>query len=73
MTSLSSNLVEWIHKINVNMDMIIKNVKNMKLNTKIASATLYVSVKDDLIVSKCFCCNKNCQKKVWWRLKEAIY
>ena len=42
LTSLLSNLVEGIHKINVNMDMIIKNVKNMKLNTKIANATLNV-------------------------------
>ena len=32
----------------------------------------YSYVKDDLILYKCFCCNKNYQKN-WSKVKEAIY
>ena len=45
------DLAEEFIKLNVNMDIIIKNVKNVKLNTKIAKWYIeYVSVKDDIIV-----------------------
>ena len=32
----------------------------------------YTNVKDELLIYRCLCCNGNYQKKVWWRLKEAI-
>ena len=43
------------------MDMIMKNVKHVELNTKILSARCpeYTNVKDGLIECKCLCCNKN--------------
>ena len=34
--NLVSNLVGGIHKLNVNMDIVIKNVKLLELNAKIA-------------------------------------
>ena len=37
-------------KLDVNKDIITKNLKNVELNTNIAIATLYMQVKDGLIV-----------------------
>ena len=42
LSDLADNLSERIHKINSNMDMIIKTPKRMKLNTKIVSA-IYIT------------------------------
>ena len=51
-------------KLNVNMDMIIKNAERMELNTKIVSAVLITQLfKMILIQYKCFCCNRNYQIK----------
>ena len=44
-------------KLNVNMDMITKNVKHGESNTKIVSAVLNTNIKDDLIEYNCLCCN----------------
>ena len=44
---LSIILLKKFRKLNVNMDMIIKNVKHVELNTKTVV---------------CLCCNKNYQK-----------
>ena len=46
LSSLVDNLAERIHKIKLNTDMIIKNVKCMKLNTKIVSDTLNTETSD---------------------------
>ena len=35
-----NNLAEGIHKINVNMDLVIKNLKLAELNTKTATALM---------------------------------
>ena len=35
-----NNLAEGIHKINVNMDLVIKNLKLAELNTKTATAVM---------------------------------
>ena len=40
-----------------------KNVNHVQLNTKIECYFKYDTVKDDAIVYKCFCCNKNYKKK----------
>ena len=47
---------------NLEMDMVINNAKREELNKKIVSA--YTIIKDDLILYKFLCCNKNYQKKV---------
>ena len=41
------------------MDTIMKNAENAKLNTKIVSAVFNTNVKDDLIVCKYLCSNRN--------------
>ena len=46
LSSLADNLAERIHKIKLNTDMIIKNVKCMKLNTKIVSDILNTETSD---------------------------
>ena len=46
LSSLVDNLAERIHKIKLNTDMIIKNVKCMKLNTKIVSDILNTETSD---------------------------
>ena len=53
------------------MDTIIKNVKFVELNTKIASA-VYTNCKDDLTEYKCLCCEKNYQKKFDENLKKRF-
>ena len=40
LSRLADNFAEGIHEIKCNMDMIIKNVNCVKLNTKIVSAAL---------------------------------
>ena len=40
LSKLVNNLAEGIHKSNVNTEMMIKNVKLVELNTKIANAFL---------------------------------
>ena len=46
-------------KLNINMDTILKNAENVKLNTKIVSAVFNTNVKDDLIVHKYLCSKRN--------------
>ena len=42
LSNLADNFVEGIHKLNVNMDMIIKTEKHAELNTTIVSAVLMI-------------------------------
>ena len=58
-------------ELNVNMDMVIKNVKLVKLNISIA--TVYTNFKDNLIEQKFLCCNKNYQHKFDENLKERFF
>ena len=56
------SLKEFI-KLNVNMDMIMKNVKTCGVKFKDCKCCLEnTSVKDDLKECKCFSCNINYQK-----------
>ena len=43
--------------------MMIKNMKFVELNTKIATAFLNTYFNDDLIEYKCLCCNKDYERK----------
>ena len=54
-------LLKKFVKLNLNMDMIIKNVKLLELNTKIKSAVMniHTNSKDDLIECKCLYRNKD--------------
>ena len=54
---LSIIFVKEFIKLNVNLDMMIKNVKlaELKIDT--------VTFKDDLIEYKCLCCNENYKKQ----------
>ena len=58
-------------ELNVNMDMVIKNVKLVELNISIA--TVYTNFKDNLIEQKFLCCNKNYQHKFDENLKERFF
>ena len=58
-------------ELNVNMDMVIKNVKLVELNISIA--TVYTNFKDNLIEQKFLCCNKNYQHKFDENLKEQFF
>ena len=73
-SSLSNlvNLSEGIHRINVNMDMMIKNVKRGIKYKYCDCFVEYTNFKDDLIEYKCSCGNKNYQQK-FEKLKERFY
>ena len=66
---LQTILLKGLIKLNANMD-IIKNVKHVELNTKIT--VLNAHVKDDLILHKCLCCNRNYQTKFDTDLKKQF-
>ena len=50
--------VIFMKEFNVNLDMMIKTIKHMELNTSILE---YANFKEDLIEYKCLCCNKSYQ------------
>ena len=52
---LSITFLKKFIKLIINMDMKIKNSKNVELSTKIE----YTDGKDDLIENKCLRCNRN--------------
>ena len=58
---------------NVNSDVMTKNVKHVELNISCDCFLEYTNFKDDLIVSKCLICNKNCQIKFDEKLKERFF
>ena len=60
-------------KSNVNMDVLMKNVKLVELTINIA--TIFLSTKTlnyDLIECKCLCCNKKYKQKFDEKLKERF-
>ena len=66
-------LKEFI-ELNVNSDMVIKNVKHIELNVSIATVFLNIqTLKVDLIEYECLCCNKNYQNKFDEKLKEQFF
>ena len=66
-------LKEFI-ELNVNTNMIIKNVKLAELNIKIASAFLNENFRENLIIKyKCLCCDKNYEKKFHENLKKGFF
>ena len=69
LSSLVDNLAERIHKIKLNIDMIIKNVKCMKLNTKIVSDILNTETSD--LLKKYAFSNHNTNKFLYL-LQKAV-
>ena len=59
-------LLKGFIKVNVNINMIMKNVKNAKYTNE------YTNVKVDLIINKCLCCNWNYQKRFDEDLKKLF-
>ena len=60
---LSTISLKKFIKLKVNMDMLIKYVKHVKLKYKDCKCCLeYTNNKNDLIEYKCLCCNKNYEK-----------
>ena len=54
--------------------MTTKNVKHVGLNISISVYFLeYANFKDDLIECKCSICNKNCQIKLYEKLRERFF
>ena len=70
MARLLSNLVNNLGKefvqLNLNMNMIIKNVRHR-------CSLQYTDFKDNLMKCKCICCNKNYQKKFYENLKKRFF
>ena len=57
-------------KLNVNVGIIIKKCEACGIKYKDCEYCLeYTDIKDDLILYKCLCCDRNFQK-IWWKLKE---
>ena len=56
-------LLKEFEKLNVNTNMITKNLKIVELNTKFVNVQ-YTNFKDEFIEYKCLFCNKNYQKQV---------
>ena len=71
---LITSMKEFI-KLNAKMNAIMKNVKRVELNKDCECCLEYTNPKDDLILYKSLCCNKNYQKEVFENLKKrfAIY
>ena len=54
----------WLCLFIINMDIIINNAKMCRFKYKNCECFLeYANVKDDVVVYKCFCCNRNYQEK----------
>ena len=61
-------------ELDINTNMVMKNIKLLELNISIKTFFLeYRNFKHDLIEHKCFCCNKNYLKKFGEKLKERIF
>ena len=70
LSDLVENFSEGIHKIKCKY---WHDNKKSEIKYKDCECYLeYTNVKDELLIYRCLCCNGNYQKKVWWRLKEAI-
>ena len=67
---VNTSLKKFI-KLNPNRDMIEKRCETGGIKYNDCERCLeYTNVKDDLIVFKCLCCNKNYQKKCDKNLKK---
>ena len=64
-SSLFDDLAEGIHKFKFKYVLGNKKCEKVELNIKIVIAILNKqTLKDDLIVYECLCCNRNYQKNV---------
>ena len=66
------NIAEGIHKIECKHGRDNKKCEKCGIKCKTCECCFeYKNVKDDSMLYKCLCCNKN-YKKIWWKLKEEI-
>ena len=66
-------LLKKLMKLNLNMEMTIKNVKLLKFNTKVKSFILNTqTLKNNLMRYKCQCYNTNYQKKFEEKFKTRF-
>ena len=73
LSNLLDNLAKGIHGIKSKYGYDNKkNAKHVELNTKFSACLENTKVKEDLIVYKCLCCNRNCQKNFDENLKKRI-
>ena len=63
LSNLVDNLAEVIRKVKFKYGHNNKKCETCGIKYKDCECCLeYTNVKDDLMLSKCLCCNKNCQK-----------
>ena len=63
LANLVDNLAEVIRKVKCKYGHNNKKCETCGIKYKDCECCLeYTNVKDDLMLSKCLCCNKNCQK-----------
>ena len=74
LSNLVNNFSEGIHRIKCKLGHDDKKCETCGIRCKHCDCFLkYANFKDDLIVSKCLICNKNCQKKFDEKLKERVF
>ena len=72
-SNLVSNLAEEIHKIKCKHGQGMKKCETCRIKKKTCGFHLaYTNVKDDLILYKCLCCNRNYKKKFDENLKKRF-
>ena len=60
-------------ELNVNLDTMIKNMKQVALPKYYDCFVEYTNFKDNLIECKCLCCNRNYQNKLDENLKKRLF
>ena len=66
-------LVKEFIKLNANIGIIIKKSKTSGIKYKDCECCLeYTNIKDDLILYKCLCCYRNCQKVFYGNLRDLL-
>ena len=72
--NLVNNLSEGIHRIRCKSRRDDKTCETCGIKYKYCDCFLeYINFKDDLMVYKCLCCNKNYQHKFDEKLKEQFF
>ena len=73
LSNLFDNLSERIHKIKCKYRYYNKKCKSSAIKYKDCECCLeYTNIKDDLILYKCLCFNRNCQKMFYGNLRDLL-
>ena len=74
LSNLVNNLSEGIHRIKCKFGHDYKKCETCEIKYKHCNCFLkYINFKDDLLQYKCSICNKNCQIKLYEKLKEQFF